>query len=169
MPPAPTPTDSAPGCTARPRRCCSSARWSGSDPRKDPTPAGVALSMTTAPVPDRKVDVVVIGAGQAGLSTAWALRRQGCEPGTGFVVLDADEAPGGAWQHRWPSLTLGGTHRVHDLPGLPFSPGTDDPRAAQAVPTYFAEYERTFDLPVLRPVRVHAVRRADDDRFFVET
>jgi cation diffusion facilitator CzcD-associated flavoprotein CzcO len=119
--------------------------------------------------PPREIDVVVIGAGQAGLSTAWALRRQGFEPGSGFVVLDADEAPGGAWRHRWPSLTLGGTHRVHDLPGLQFRPGGDDPRAAEAVPRYFAEYERTFDLPVLRPVRVSAVRRTADDRFRVET
>ncbi len=126
------------------------------------------MDVTIAPRP-REVDVVVIGAGQAGLSTAWALRRQGLEPGSGFVVLDADEAPGGAWQHRWPSLTLDGTHRVHDLPGLPFRPGADDPRAAEAVPAYYAEYERSFDLPVLRPVRVHAVRRTDDDRFRVET
>jgi cation diffusion facilitator CzcD-associated flavoprotein CzcO len=120
-----------------------------------------------APLP-RQVDVVVIGAGQAGLSTAWALRRQGFAPGAGFVVLDADDAPGGAWQHRWPSLTLGGTHRVHDLPGLPFRPDPDM-RAAEAVPEYFAEYERTFDLPVLRQVRVHAVRRTGDDRFRVGT
>src|SRR4051812_24969545 len=45
-----------------------------------------------------EVDVVVIGAGQAGLSTAWALARQGFEPETEFVVLDGDAAPGGAWQ-----------------------------------------------------------------------
>ena len=44
----------------------------------------------------RDTDVVVIGAGQAGLSTAWALARQGFAPGPGFVVLDADDAPGGA-------------------------------------------------------------------------
>src|SRR3712207_6344262 len=119
--------------------------------------------------PPREVEVVVIGAGQAGLSTAWALRRQGFQPGSGFVVLDADDAPGGAWRHRWPSLTLGGTHRVHDLPGMPFRPGADGPRAAAAVPASFAEYERTFDLPVLRPVRVHAVRRTDDHRFRVES
>ncbi|MFD2093308.1 NAD(P)-binding domain-containing protein [Blastococcus deserti] len=117
----------------------------------------------------REVDVVVIGAGQAGLSTAWALVHQGFAPGTGFVVLDADEAPGGAWQHRWPSLTLGTTHRVHDLPGLPFAPGAGELRAADAVPAYFADYERRFDLPVHRPVRVRAVRRTDDDRFRVES
>jgi cation diffusion facilitator CzcD-associated flavoprotein CzcO len=117
----------------------------------------------------REVDVVVIGAGQAGLSTAWSMARQGFAPGTGFVVLDADEQPGGAWRHRWPSLTLGTTHRVHDLPGLPFEPDADDLRAADAVPAYFAEYERRFDLPVHRPVRVTDVSRTDDDRFLVRT
>jgi Pyridine nucleotide-disulphide oxidoreductase len=118
---------------------------------------------------ERDVDVVVIGAGQAGLSTAWGLRHQGFAAGTEFVVLDADASPGGAWQHRWPSLTIGTTHRVHDLPGLPFAPPADESRAADAVPAYFAAYERAFDLPVRRPVRVLAVRRTADDRFRVET
>ena len=117
----------------------------------------------------RNVEVVVIGAGQAGLSTAWALAEQGFERGTGFVVLDADEAPGGAWQHRWPSLTLGTTHRVHELPGLPFESDGEDVQAADAVPAYFAEYERRFALPVHRPVRVTAVSRTEDDRFLVRT
>ncbi|CCG02152.1 NAD(P)-binding domain-containing protein [Blastococcus saxobsidens] len=124
--------------------------------------------MTSTPGP-RDVDVVVIGAGQAGLSTAWALARQGFAPGTGFVVLDGEEAPGGAWRHRWPSLTLGTTHRVHDLPGLPFTPDDDSAPAVESVPAYFTEYEQRFGLPVLRPVRVAAVRRGADHRFRVET
>jgi cation diffusion facilitator CzcD-associated flavoprotein CzcO len=117
----------------------------------------------------RDVDVVVIGAGQAGLSAAWALRAQGFAPESGFVVLDAEAGPGGAWQHRWPSLTISTTHRVHDLPGLPFRPADDEVRAVDAVPAYFAAYERAFDLPVRRPVRVTAVRRTGGDRFRVET
>jgi cation diffusion facilitator CzcD-associated flavoprotein CzcO len=116
-----------------------------------------------------QVEVVVIGAGQTGLSTAWALAEQGFVPETGFVVLDADAAPGGAWQHRWPSLTVGTTHRVNDLPGLPFEPATYGLRAREVVPAYFADYERTFHLPVHRPVRVRAVSRTDDDRFLVRT
>ncbi|SDM07841.1 Pyridine nucleotide-disulphide oxidoreductase [Geodermatophilus siccatus] len=107
----------------------------------------------------RDVEVVVIGAGQAGLSAAHHLARLGLD----LVVLDAEERAGGAWQHRWPSLTLARTHHVHDLPGLPFPPAGDDVPAADAVPAYFAEYERHFALPVHRPVRVRAVRRAPDD------
>jgi len=125
--------------------------------------------VTSATDQDRRVDVVVIGAGQAGLSTAWALARQGFAPSTGFVVLDGNLRPGGAWQHRWPSLTVGTTHRVHDLPGRPFEPGPDDRRAADVVPAYLADYERRFHLPVLRPVHVSAVSRADDGRFVVTT
>ncbi|WP_448624786.1 NAD(P)-binding domain-containing protein [Geodermatophilus sp. URMC 64] len=115
----------------------------------------------------RPVDVAVLGAGQAGLATAYGLLRQGFARETGFVVLDDNTQPGGAWQHRWPSLTVGTTHRVHDLPGLPFDAGADDDRASRVVPAYFAAYERAFDLPVHRPVRVTAVRPGE--RLLVET
>ncbi|HEY4602858.1 MAG TPA: NAD(P)-binding domain-containing protein, partial [Blastococcus sp.] len=117
----------------------------------------------------REVDVVVIGADQAGLSTAWGLARQGFAPETGYVVVDGEHRPGGAWQHRWPSLTVGTTHRVLELPGLPFEPDIDEVRAAEAVPAYFADYERRFGLPVHRPVRVTSVFRSDDGRFLVRT
>jgi cation diffusion facilitator CzcD-associated flavoprotein CzcO len=115
----------------------------------------------------RDVDVVVIGAGQGGLSAGYHLTRLGFARERGVVLLDGDDGAGGAWRHRWPSLTVGTTHRVHDLPGLPF-PGRGEQPAAEAVPAYFAEYERRFDLPVHRPVRVTAVRRAGEG-FLVET
>jgi cation diffusion facilitator CzcD-associated flavoprotein CzcO len=107
----------------------------------------------------RTLDAVVVGAGQAGLSAAYHLGRIGVS----FVVLDANERPGGAWQHRWDSLTMRDVHGVADLPGMPF--GVPDPglRANVAVPEYFEAYERRFDLPVERPVRVLAVAPADDD------
>lgn len=109
--------------------------------------------------------VVVIGAGQAGLSAAWFLRRAGLEPGPGYVVLDHNAAPGGAWQHRWPTLTLSTVNRVHDLPGMALAEAVDDTggtvRAADAVPRYFAEYEARFGLPVRRPVSVRLVRYDD--------
>lgn len=100
---------------------------------------------------------MVIGAGQAGLSAASGLRRGGLEPGPGFVVLDGDDGPGGAWRHRWPTLRVDDAHRIHDLPGMAFSPA--DPRrpANQVVPEYFAAYEDAFDLRVRRPVHVASV------------
>ena len=108
----------------------------------------------------------MIGAGQAGLSSAYHLRRTGCAD---FVVLDADDGPGGAWQHRWPSLRLGAVHGIHDLPGLELAEHDGARPAAEVVPEYFARYERTFELPVLRPVRVRSVSHDAHGRFLVRT
>ncbi|MEV6110621.1 NAD(P)-binding domain-containing protein [Streptomyces sp. NPDC051940] len=113
----------------------------------------------------REVDTVVIGSGQAGLSTAYFLRRAGLD----FVVLDHSPGPGGAWQFRWPTLTYGKAHRVHDLPGMELGAADDGRPAADVVGEYFAAYERAFDLPVLRPVEVSAVREGTDGRLLVES
>ncbi len=114
----------------------------------------------------------MIGAGQAGLSAAYHLKRRGIAPVRGFVVLDQSPAPGGAWQFRWPSLTLSTVNRIHDLPGMRFADAVDasatEVRAADAVPRYFALYERTFALPVYRPVRVTVVCDRGE-RLVVET
>ncbi|MFF4876276.1 NAD(P)-binding domain-containing protein [Micromonospora sp. NPDC000668] len=115
------------------------------------------------------VDVVVIGAGQAGLSAGYHLRRTGFAPGSGFVILDGDDGPGGAWQHRWPTLRMDRVHGIHDLPGLPFPPADPQGPAAEQVSAYFAEYEKAFDLPVQRPVRVRAVHSRPDGRLDVHT
>lgn len=101
------------------------------------------------------MDVVVIGGGQAGLSSAHFLRKFGLDD---FVVLDHSPTAGGAWQFRWPSLSLSKTHRVHDLPGMPLGPADADRPASEVVAEYFARYESAQDLPVHRPVHVRAVR-----------
>ncbi|MEV1038963.1 NAD(P)-binding domain-containing protein [Streptomyces sp. NPDC050204] len=117
----------------------------------------------------REVDVVVIGAGQAGLSGAYHLRRTGLEPDRDFVVLDHAPRPGGAWQFRWPSLTYGKVHGMHALPGMELA-GADDARpSSEVIGEYFAEYERTFGLRVHRPVEVSAVREGDGGRLLVES
>ncbi|RIX31272.1 NAD(P)/FAD-dependent oxidoreductase [Amnibacterium setariae] len=117
----------------------------------------------------RSATVVVIGAGQAGLSTAYHLQRNGFvsaldEPTAGrtFVVLDAERAAGGAWQHRWPSLVMSTVNGIFDLPGMHQDPPDPLEPSRDAVPRYFARYEQVFALPILRPVRVRTVHRVDD-------
>lgn len=108
-----------------------------------------------------KTDIVVIGAGQAGLSSAYHLQKLGIAPGRSYVVLDKSADAGGAWQYRWPSLTLSTVNRVHDLPGMQFADvidaGQNEVKASVAVPRYYAAYEDKFQLPIYRPVAVRVV------------
>ncbi|MEU0219374.1 NAD(P)-binding domain-containing protein [Streptomyces sp. NPDC006265] len=117
----------------------------------------------------REVEVVVIGAGQAGLAAAYHLRRSGFEPGRHFVVLDHSPAPGGAWQFRWPSLTYGKVHGMHALPGMELRDAALERPSAEVISEYFDRYERTFDLRVRRPVDVRTVREESGGRLLVET
>ena len=102
--------------------------------------------------------VVIIGAGQAGLSAAHYLWRDVLAPGKDFIILDAGDGPGGAWRERWDSLTLGTTNHISDLPGFPL--GRPDPNvpASEVVSDYYSRFERELELCVIRPAEVDTVR-----------
>ena len=103
-------------------------------------------------------DVVVIGAGQAGLASAYYLRRAGVD----FILLDAEEEPGGAWRHAWNSLRLFSPASFSSLPGwmMPAKADTTYP-ARQDVIDYLARYEKRYQFRIERQVFVTSVRRAD--------
>lgn len=118
--------------------------------------------------------VLVIGAGQAGLSVAHHLVRRGMTPDVDFAIVDRGPGPGGAWQHRWESLRLGDAHRIADLPemaaaGVSFSHAPTELPASAVVGDYYGRYERHLDLRVRRPVDVTSVERTVDGRFDVTT
>ena len=100
---------------------------------------------------------VIVGAGQAGLAAAHTLQTRGLKPWVDYVVLDANEGAGGAWRHRWDSLTLGKAHGIASLPGMPFGRADETVPASVLVERYYGEYEQEFGLPMLRPARVHRV------------
>ncbi len=112
--------------------------------------------------------MVVIGAGQAGLSAAYHLQRRGLD----YAVLDAEEGPGGAWRHRWKSLRMATVNGISDLPGIP-KPEVDPAEpSSEFLTRYFGNYEAELGLSVRRPVKVRAVSREDDNpagRLRIET
>jgi putative flavoprotein involved in K+ transport len=111
------------------------------------------------------VDVVVIGGGQVGLASAFYLRRAGLAAHSGYVALDARTRPGGAWPRMWASLRLFSPATYSSLPGWLMPAFTADegyPPAGHVV-DYLTGYEQRYELPVVRPVRVTAVRAEDDD------
>ncbi|MDK1342037.1 ArsO family NAD(P)H-dependent flavin-containing monooxygenase [Streptomyces sp. 378] len=113
----------------------------------------------------RHTQVVIVGGGQSGLAAGYHLRRLGVD----FVVLDAQSTPGGAWQHAWDSLRLFSPAAYSSLPGrpMPVQLGETYPDARHVV-GYLAEFERRYDLPVHRPVRVSGIHR-DGRHLRIET
>ena len=69
------------------------------------------------------VDVLVVGAGQAGLAAGMALRQAGL----GFMIVDAAGQPGGSWPRYYDSLTLFSWHPALTV-ALPAEPTADSPR-----------------------------------------
>lgn len=108
-------------------------------------------------------EAIIIGGGQAGLATAYHLRRAGVD----FLILDDQLGPGGAWQQYWPTLTLFSTPEFSSLPGWPMPTHEGYPPPSHVV-DYFTRYEERYELPVERPVRVERVEH-DGERFLVHT
>ena len=104
-----------------------------------------------------RTDVVVVGAGAAGLATAGALTRRGIEP----IVLDRDEHVGGTWSRRYDRLHL---HTVRSYSGLPQRPiPPSEPRyvSKDAFADYLADYAHALRIDVRLGQPVHAVRPAN--------
>jgi putative flavoprotein involved in K+ transport len=120
----------------------------------------------SASATSERADVVVVGGGQAALATAYYLRRAGLIPGRNLFVVDAGERPGGSWQHMWKRLRLFSPSTYSSLPGW-MMPAWNDARLGfpprSHVVEYLTKYEERYELHVLRPHRVAAVRRTDID------
>ena len=100
------------------------------------------------------LDAVVIGAGTAGLATAFWLQRRGLN----FTVLEAGHTASGAWPSYYDSLTLFTPARHSALPGLPFGGDPDHyPTRAETI-AYRQTYAAHFGFPVAREARVVQVR-----------
>lgn len=109
-----------------------------------------------------ETQVVIVGAGQAGLAVAYYLKRFELTPGVDFIIYDRGPGTGGAWQFRWDGLKLGSAHKVNDLPGmaelgLSFDTADRLLPAKDIVAGYYRRYEEFFDLQVQRPVTVTSV------------
>ena len=109
-----------------------------------------------------RLEVAVIGAGQAGLAIGYFLAREGRH----FTILEASDSIGPSWRSRWDSLVLFTPRRYDSLPGLQF-PGDPDgyPGRAEVI-DYLESYASTFHLPVQLNSEVQSVA-SSDDRFIL--
>ena len=102
----------------------------------------------------RQVDVLVVGAGQAGLGAAQALART---PGLELLVLEAAGALGQSWTGRWDSLRLFTPRWFSALPGLRFPAGEGRAPTRLEMAAYLTRYAEHHRLAVQVGVRVDRI------------
>ena len=111
---------------------------------------------------DTSFEVVVVGAGQAGLALGYFLKRQGRH----FLIVEADSIAS-AWRERWESLTLFTPRRYSSLSGFPYPGDPDGYPTRDEVIAYLEAYAEKFDLPVEEHTPVRSLT-ADNGRFVFE-
>jgi putative flavoprotein involved in K+ transport len=121
------------------------------------------MSESSTERPGSSFEVVVIGAGQAGLAIGSFLKQEGRR----FVILDSADSIGAAWRTRWESLTLFTPRRYSGLPGLPFPGDPEGYPSRDGVIAYLEQYAQTFNLPVELRSRVRRLG-SGGGRFLLE-
>jgi cation diffusion facilitator CzcD-associated flavoprotein CzcO len=98
--------------------------------------------MEMSPFPTVDTEVLVIGAGAAGLATAACLRREQIP----HLILERSDQPGSTWGSRYDRLNLHTHRRFSALPFLPFPDRYPKYPSRKQLADYLALYARTFGL-----------------------
>src|SRR3954454_4943849 len=124
------------------------------------TVAAAVMRFIAGPYPRRhmeKCDVVVIGAGPAGLATAGALRHHGI----GAVVLEGDSI-GASWRRHYDRLHLHTVRWLSHLPGYKLPRRYGNWVARDDLVEYLERYAEVHNLDVRTGIEVDRVDREGD-------
>lgn len=99
--------------------------------------------------------IVIIGAGQAGLSMGYYLKKEGIP----FIILDGNERVGDSWRKRYQSLVLFTPRRYSSLPGLPLAGEPEGFPTKDEMAEYFLKYASHFDLPIKNNIQVQSLTK----------
>jgi putative flavoprotein involved in K+ transport len=113
----------------------------------------------------QEIDVVVVGAGQAGLATSHELTARGVE----HVVLEAT-APGCSWLGRWDSFTLVGPNHTVTLPGAPYvGPDPGGFMSRTEIAAHLQRYAVRLRAEVRADTPVHRLRPTGTTGYVLDT
>ena len=117
------------------------------------------MSQPRGEQPDALVlDVLVVGAGQAGLATGYFLQRAGVR----FLLLDGGDRVGDSWRRRYDSLVLFSPRSLSALPDLAIEGDADGYPTKDEIANYLEQYADRFRLPLaLQETLACLERRAD--------
>ncbi len=109
-------------------------------------------------------EIIVVGAGQAGLSMGYWLRQQQ----RSFLLLEAGSRIGESWRQRYDSLVLFTPRRYSALPGIVF-PGDPEGRPTKdEMADYLEAYADYFALPIQLDTRVVGMEK-HGETFILQT
>ena len=102
-----------------------------------------------------RLETVIVGAGQAGLSVAHHLAKRG-RP---FLIVDANERVGDNWRRHWDSLRLYSPACLDGLPGMAFPASTWSFPTKDETADFLEEYATRFQLPIRSRTPVRAISK----------
>lgn len=112
----------------------------------------------------QKIGILVIGAGQAGLSLGYYLSQRSAS----FLLVDSCQQIGDSWRNRYDSLTLFTPKAYSSLPGLRMPGNQWEYPTKDEMAEYMASYQQHFSIPVSLNTTVLKVEKSGDG-FYVET
>ncbi len=117
--------------------------------------------------PSERLDTVIIGGGQCGLSVGYYLAKEGRR----FAILDHGQRVGDVWRQRYDSLRLYTPAKLDGLPGRSFPAPRNSFPSGHQMADFLESYAADFELPVRTGIHVSHLRRSplDSERFWVST
>ncbi len=103
----------------------------------------------------RVKDLIIIGAGQAGLTMGYYLKQEGYN----FLLLEAGKQVGDSWRNRYDSLQLFTPRSYSSLPGMALIGEKNEFPYKDEIATYLEEYARHFQLPVQLQTEVLKIKK----------
>jgi putative flavoprotein involved in K+ transport len=104
---------------------------------------------------EKRIDTIIIGGGQGGLSTSYYLNQRGRE----HVVLEQAAQAGNSWRNgRWDSFTFVTPNWTFRLPGAEYQGDSPDGfMPLNDIVASFERYVRTYSLPVQYDTKVNSI------------
>lgn len=100
-------------------------------------------------------DTIVIGAGQAGISVGYYLKKSKQK----FIILDKSHEVGESWKNRYDSLVLFTSRMYSSLPGMQLEGDKHGLPSKNEIAAYLKKYVERFEIPIQLRTEVISVQK----------
>ncbi|MGX4295444.1 MULTISPECIES: flavin-containing monooxygenase [Bacillus] len=109
-------------------------------------------------------DTIVIGAGQAGISVGYYLKKSEQK----FIILDKSHEVGESWKNRYDSLVLFTSRMYSSLPGMHLEGDKHGLPSKNEIAAYLKKYVERFEIPIQLRTEVISVQKLNN-YFLIKT